>query len=476
MSPTSMSNESAVAALCEKLESANTQTVWSTLSILTAQLPTESDVIDARRNITFDGASGFLTRLLTPQLPSLFGAAILFDRRVELLRDEVLVDVSHTSRVEFATGIQRVVRETVRRWNEAHRLYFVSWTADGRSLRRLERHEILTTLTGTPAIRRRSRAEVVIVPLSGHFLLPELNIDARSLARTAALARFSGLGSGVIGYDQVPITSGETTDGAMPAAFALNLAAVRWMDEVIAISSAAAEEYGGWRRMLGATGISGPSISVVRLPIEAHRASESSLAEARQRLRVGDLPMLLCVGSHEPRKNHLAVLFAAEMLWREGLEFSLAFIGGNAWNSDEFSHRFDELVQMGRPLRRVVGLDDHLLWAAYALSKATIFPSLNEGFGLPVAESLAAGVPVVTSNFGSTAEIASHGGAVLIDPRNDDSLIDGMRSMLTDVNLYSRLKDEALRTPLDSWDQYAARAWDALFDRVQRRDIVNESE
>ena len=48
------------------------------------------------------------------------------------------------------------------------------------------------------------------------------------------------------------------------------------------------------------------------------------------------------MGSHEPRKNHLAVLHAAEVLWREGLPFSLVFVGGNSWNSGDFEAQVEQ--------------------------------------------------------------------------------------------------------------------------------------
>ena len=117
--------------------------------------------------------------------------------------------------------------------------------------------------------------------------------------------------------------------------------------------------------------------------------------------------MVLCVGSHEPRKNHLAVLHAAELLWREGVAFSLVFVGGNAWRAERFVDQGRAAAGGGRPIVSVRALPDDLLWAAYRLAHCLIFPSLNEGFGLPVAEALASGTPVVTSEFGSMQEIAA---------------------------------------------------------------------
>ena len=87
----------------------------------------------------------------------------------------------------------------------------------------------------------------------------------------------------------------------------------------------------------------------------------------------------------------------------------------------------------------VRALSDDLLWAAYRLAHCVVFPSLNEGFGLPVAESLACGTPVVTSGFGSMREIARHGGAILVDPRDDHDIAAGLRLMLTDRELHETL-------------------------------------
>ena len=75
--------------------------------------------------------------------------------------------------------------------------------------------------------------------------------------------------------------------------------------------------------------------------------------------------------------------------------------------------------------RGLVGDDD--LWNAYERAAFMIFPSLHEGYGLPIAEALAHGTPVITSDFGSTAEIARDGGCLLVDPRDDEQIVDAMR-------------------------------------------------
>ncbi|MGJ0223705.1 hypothetical protein ACQUZK_09920, partial [Streptococcus pyogenes] len=84
--------------------------------------------------------------------------------------------------------------------------------------------------------------------------------------------------------------------------------------------------------------------------VEAAEPTPEDHEAARARFVVGHLPLVLVVGSHEPRKNHLAVLHAAELLWRQGVEFSLSFVGGNAWGSDAFTRRLSDLQRIGRPV------------------------------------------------------------------------------------------------------------------------------
>jgi glycosyltransferase involved in cell wall biosynthesis len=172
--------------------------------------------------------------------------------------------------------------------------------------------------------------------------------------------------------------------------------------------------------------------------------------------------MVLVVGSHEPRKNHVAVLHAAERLWGEGLRFSLVMVGGNAWNGDRFQRELTRLQGRGRPVEPVTAISDGELWAAYRLARCVLFPSLHEGFGLPVAEALAVATPALTSNVGSMAEIAADGGALTVDPRDDDALVRGFRALLIDDDLHRRLVDLARARPRRSWDDYAREAWTAL--------------
>ncbi len=427
--------------------------VWLALAVLGARLPTPDEVTDARRDMELHGREALFQRVR--QASTAESAA----RHVEVITDTTVVDIGDLVLYPLGTGIQRVARMVGRSWRERHPHRMVGWTPDLDAMVLLDDEQRDRALGLLPFARGRPAGTASSWPWHCTYVLPELAIQPTRCLALNALARFSGNRTAVIGFDCVPLTSPETTAEGFPAVFALNLAAVSQMDTVVAISEAAANEYRGWRRMLAGAGLAGPDIAALSLPVQAPQATAESLEAARRLLLVADLPMVLVVGSHEPRKNHLAVLHAAELLWRTGLRFTLTFVGGSSWGGVEFMERLEELADAGRPVEALSKLDDETLWAAYRLARVSVFPSLNEGFGLPVGESIAAGTPAITSNFGSMREIAEGGGALMVDPRDDHALAAALRTVLTDDRTHAALTAECRARTSASWEDYADVLW-----------------
>ncbi len=458
--PSQTGTQALVDVLIDTLTPLDAARSWLALAVLGGRLPTSDEVLAAVRAAQVDGLVAVLRMTIwSGPFPRLLDKGPFGP--VEVISGATLVDVDHTAKVSFATGIQRVTREAVRRWAEHHDVVLVGWHSDGVSLRRLTPAEARRACWGGSAVTDPEPGPV-LVPVDCAYLLPELATEPSRTQALLSLAQHSTNRLAVIGYDMCPITVPETCGPGMPAAFARNLAAVRYADAVVTISEAAAVEYRGWAAMLPQIGIPGPRVTACLLPNTGAGASTDALAAGADRLLIGGLPMVLVVGSHEPRKNHLAVLHAAELLWREGLEFSLTFIGGNSWSSAAFTERLAELQRRGRPLETISAATDDLLFAAYRLARFTVFPSLNEGFGLPVVESIACGTPVITSNFGSLREITADGGALLVDPRNDHALAAAMRTLLTNDAELDRLAKQARARPTRTWDEYADQAWRLL--------------
>lgn len=433
--------------------------VWLAITVLTGRLPEVHTVVETAREAEFD--SHVLVRTIVEETTDESAGWA-----VRVVTGTVVVDVAHTASTTLMTGIQRVVRETTRRWLREHDVLPVSWTQDFDAVRDLTPVELDRILRAEAADEDLpSTAEPsVVVPWNARYVVPELAAEEERTGRLRALALYSRSPLSAVGFDLIPVTSGDTTSPGMSDAFARSLAALRHGVRLAPISGAAATEYEGWRMMLAATGIAGPEITPVVLPVEAVESTAADIEAARLRFTVGTWPLVLVVGSHEPRKNHLAILHAAELLWREGHAFSLTFIGGNSWNGESFQRRLHELRSIGRPVEAASKISDDQLWAAYRLARFSVFPSLNEGFGLPVAESLAVGTPAITSDFGSMAEIAADGGALVVDPHDDRAIADAMRTLLLDDEKLDELSVAALARPRRTWDDYAAELWAYLIE------------
>ena len=443
--------------LAELVPEPSPNEAWLVLSVLTRRLPLSADVLEFRRLARSQGMGAAIEHVHRSRRSPLRWR----DLPVHIITDSVLLDIHESALTSLSTGVQRVSRSLADAWMPRGAV-LLGWSSGRTQLLPL-RPDAWSSRSRRSPFQRKA-----IVPWGGHFVLPEVVTDVGRTRRTAALAEFSGARSMLIGDDAIPLTTAETTGPGMPGAFAKYLVAASRMRVVACISKAAATEYAGWKSMLASAGLEGPEVRTVMLAETAPEPDPVYLEAAKRTFIVsderGELPLVLCVGSHEPRKNHDAVLHAAELLWRSGARFRLAFVGGNSWNSEAFHRRLAELRDSGRPVAALRGVSDAELWWGYRLARFTVFPSFNEGFGLPVAESLQIGTPAIASNFGSLAEIAEGGGCLLVDPRDDSSIAEAMRTLLEDDELRDRLAAEAAARPERPWATYADEVWRVLME------------
>ncbi|MFZ6658579.1 glycosyltransferase family 4 protein [Undibacterium sp. TJN19] len=137
------------------------------------------------------------------------------------------------------------------------------------------------------------------------------------------------------------------------------------------------------------------------------------------------------VSTIEPRKNLTNLLAAYRSLPVPVRErWPLVLVGGEGWQSEAIH---DDIVQAQREgwLKYLGFVDQQLLPVLYAGCRLFTYPSWYEGFGLPIAEAMASGVPVLTSNCSSMPEVAG-GAAMLVDPADVTSIRDGLRQALED--------------------------------------------
>jgi len=164
---------------------------------------------------------------------------------------------------------------------------------------------------------------------------------------------------------------------------------------------------------------------------------------------------ILYVSSFHARKNQLGLLNAAEKLWREGLKFQLQLIGRNVGAPfNKIVRKIWKLRMRGRPIRWLRHVNDQTLLRAYRECQFTVYPSLMEGFGLPIAESLWHGKPCICGGNGALGEVARGGGCLIVDQTDPSALADGIKSLLQDRQLYSRLAEEARARTFRTWSDY----------------------
>ncbi|GGF14100.1 glycosyltransferase family 4 protein [Subtercola lobariae] len=442
--------------LDERTDYARLWLVWCTLR---GELAVEGDILAFRRDVKLNGGRFALDGLGQRVDHSIFG----YGTTVDIVTGAILVDVHDTCRTDKISGIQRVVRETVSRWAQQNDLQLVAWTHDRQGLRHLsatEKSRVLDKTAATSAADDPIERERLIVPNGGLLIVPELALESERAARLLCMGRFAETRTAFIGHDLVPITSGETSIDSVASHFPLYLDAVGYAAGVAGNSASTSAEFDAFKLMLAASGRSGPVVKPVFLAADIVEPSAADLAAARKRLNLGDEPLVLVVGTHEPRKNHLAVLQAARSLWRSGLSFRLAFLGSSAWGSDAFDQFAAVLHEQGYPIVVLRTVTDSLLAASYRLASVSVFVSFHEGFGLPVVESLRSGTPVIASNFGSMKEIADrYAGVLTVDPRSDRQIAKTLSRVLSEPAILTEMQQLLSKNHYRSWDDYANETW-----------------
>lgn len=189
------------------------------------------------------------------------------------------------------------------------------------------------------------------------------------------------------------------------------------------------------------------------------------LMKIRQHYKLGEKPFVLSVGTLQPRKNHATLIKAFEQAFRDS-EYNLVLAGGRGWSYEEVH----ALVRSRGLQHRVLFpgfVADEDLSALYSSADVMTFPSLYEGFGLPVLEAMACGVPVLASNTSCLPEVAG-GAALFVNPRNIEAMSDALLKLVSNVDLRKTLREKGFeRVEQFSWQSSAEKLLGVYRDLAQ---------
>lgn len=433
--------------------------LWRVLVIVTGSYPNSEDVQQLGFEIQMSNPLDWV-RCILLAATRVMSRGVHVDREFTILREALIVDADISARTDHNTGIQRVVRNVCKAWRDDNRQFEIGvWDSASRTLRLACAHEYSRVTRWGQAVDEEdfhaSCDQVSILPLGGTLFLMEVPNLNRSSEMTA-LARFSGVEVVVLGYDLIPLTGAEFVPPEETEKLLAYLATVKYSRQVIAISESAAAEFQGFGCMLEPQGLRPPGISSLLLPIDKHFEIDKPRAGSGKK----NVPLVLCLGSIEPRKNQLRVLAAAEKCWHEGLHFELRFVGGgNSRYATTLKKRVRELAKVGHHAQVSQDVDDVGLDDLFQRAEFTVFVSRHEGYGLPIAESFAYGKPAIVSNYGSMREVGIQGPSILVDPQSTTAIADAMKQFLThsDLNQLSQIEEDR-----QTWADYASDLWKVL--------------
>ena len=396
--------------------------------------------------------------------------------------------VGDTARNPSRSGIQTVVRSLAAACGEQRApVRPVVWTARPRVLRPLPPElsvgpgaEPLRDVAGAagPALRRqpaawlpwlRAGGNTRRMPLHCHplhrrappgtwVLLPELMYKGKAGFLVDYVHR-RGWRLAAIFYDTIPVDRPDLVPPDLPAKHDRYMRELSRADLILPISEASAK---GWRAFVAREKLPAPPVRACSLACDL---------VGTPRVRVMPPPKepgapvrLLCVSTLEPRKNHAALLAAYEQaaVRRPDLRLELDLVGASYAGSQDIVDAVRATAARRPGLRWHEQVEYHRLQELYARSDFTVYPSLLEGFGLPVIESLWQGRPCVCADFGVMAENAADGGCLTVDVRDPGALAGAILALAESADLRGRLTAEAVARPLKTWGEYAKEVFGCL--------------
>jgi glycosyltransferase involved in cell wall biosynthesis len=236
--------------------------------------------------------------------------------------------------------------------------------------------------------------------------------------------------------------------------------------KIIAVSEATK------RDLVKKAGLRGEKISVIYEDIDKkvfRKLSIDILRDILNKYKLRRKKYFLFVGTIQPRKNleRLITSFKQFLNRQQGEEISLVLVGQKGWQSENI-YKLAQQNGLAGKVRFLGRVPDEDLAGLYGGAIALTYPSLFEGFGLPILEASACGCPVLTSNRSSMPEVAG-GAGILVDPLNSEEITEAMLKLYTNDIFRNNLIDKGyINLKRFDWEKTARETVKILIEAGKR--------
>lgn len=184
---------------------------------------------------------------------------------------------------------------------------------------------------------------------------------------------------------------------------------------------------------------------------------------------------MLMVSTLEPRKNHKRLLNACIMLEQKypEIDWDLTLVGNRYVGNDEIPNYVEKICKENNRIKWLGVVDDQKLFKLYSECTYTIYPSIIEGFGMPIMESLWNGKVCICSNDGVMSELAKDGGCYTVDVKNEQEICNALYTLASDTSLREKLEREAVARHIMTWDDYTIRLLDIIYNVTHSNESTN---
>ncbi len=193
-------------------------------------------------------------------------------------------------------------------------------------------------------------------------------------------------------------------------------------------------------------------------------------------IKINNENIILSVGSITHHKNQMTLVKAFQSICNKITDgnWKLVLIGNIAV---DLLDPFNKLIRNNPQIEFIKNAPEEVLVDYYKKCRFTVFPSLLEGYGLPIVESLWFGKPCICANFGVMSEVASVGGTLQIDVSNMQMIEDAIMLLITNPVKIYELQQEAIRAKLKTWDEYGTEIINLLqnhFIELEKNDVKHK--